>query len=481
MTLKRLGWLALLVPVAAGAQQPAPGARPGPGDPVIVDGRWHDWRSVPVAAGSALPLDGEESFGRLWVTNDQDRLLVRFEAGREISLQSGNSLELCLDIDHNPETGASLNSMGADFCWSFGDRRGSMVGVAGALEHQQIGLVSAPTVTSRTFELSLDRQAQPGGKPLFPSDTVSLLLTDGSDFLPAEPGGLRYVMSGRTSPVYRALPLGRYRPEHLRILSYNLNDHLKEPYRFPALGRILQAIAPDVILLQEIRSTATAEATELLRGMLPNEQRSWRSVKVGGEHSVIISPFEILRADSLGESGAVLLDVAPGKPVEQLLVVVLSAPCCNEHAWREREIAKIMDFLADARTPGGEIDLIPGTPMLLMGDANLVGPGRQLRTLLYGLESPPGRQLPDWDGTAFTDLRPLHSHAPEAYTWFGDDFPPGRLDYVIYSDASLEVGNNYVLHTVEMPAEELAGYGLERDDTVTVSDHLPLVVDLVLP
>ena len=66
------------------------------------------------------------------------------------------------------------------------------------------------------------------------------------------------------------------------------------------------------------------------------------------------------------------------------------------------------------------------------------------------------------------------------FTWYGRDFPPGRLDYVVYSDAVVGVGNRFVLFTPELPDEALARYGLRRDDTSRATDHLPVVADFVL-
>ena len=70
------------------------------------------------------------------------------------------------------------------------------------------------------------------------------------------------------------------------------------------------------------------------------------------------------------------------------------------------------------------------------------------------------------------------------YTWRDDTsrYPPGRLDYVIYSDSLLEVAHSFVLNTVAVDDDALKRVGLERCDvTLNVTgekfDHLPVVVD----
>jgi len=65
------------------------------------------------------------------------------------------------------------------------------------------------------------------------------------------------------------------------------------------------------------------------------------------------------------------------------------------------------------------------------------------------------------------------------YTWFdaGNAFTPGRLDYLLYSDAVAEAVNSFVLDTGVMSEAALARVGLDADDTSN-SDHLPVVLDV---
>jgi exonuclease III len=65
-------------------------------------------------------------------------------------------------------------------------------------------------------------------------------------------------------------------------------------------------------------------------------------------------------------------------------------------------------------------------------------------------------------------------------TWTEDDnaFSPGRLDYVVYSDASARAVNAFVFDTRRLTAAALAKLGLDVEDSAS-SDHLPVIVDLV--
>jgi hypothetical protein len=153
----------------------------------------------------------------------------------------------------------------------------------------------------------------------------------------------------------------------------------------------------------------------------------------------------------------------------------------------------LVNWMRDARTSGGQIDLPFGTPMMVLGDLNIVESPQPLQTLLdgniinnatYGPDSPP-----DWDGTRNADAFPLHNTVgPEAWTWRNDlePFAPGRLDYVTYTDSVLASPKRFVLNTVAMSDALLAATGLQRFDALLDNvgqnyDHLPVVVDFRSP
>ncbi len=451
---------------------------------IVIDGELDDWSAVPLLASGGGVSD--EGWARMWASNDEFALLVRFEVPEEISLQNGNTLELCLDTDDDSLTGQSLEGFGAELCWSFGERTGQFVSGTGTapVEHQHIGLISAPTVTGRSFEVALARDAEPvDGQLLFTGRTVGLLLrdTDSGRRLPVT-GGYHYRFQSQAPAPLHTFPLAKRSSEHVRFLSYNLNNHLTEPERRDALARVLNAVDADVILLQEIRDTPTAEAVAYVRSLLDRGGAPWHTLKIGGESTVVFSTFPIMRADSLGDSGGLLLQL--GSEAQMLLLVALSMPCCDEQERRTQEADLIAAYVRDAKSGAGDFRISDGTPILLMGDANLVGLHQDRLTLLNGdivdRETFGEPFAPDWDDTPLTDLVPRHTHRPYTFTWHGEDFPPGRLDYVIYSDSRLQIGNRYVLYTPELPVEVLRRNGLDAGDTDVVTDHLPLVADLIL-
>ncbi len=448
-----------------------------------------DWSGVsPLARDAQSAAGSGVDFGRLWVTNDEHSLLLRLEVGAELNIQDRNRIALYLDTDSDAHTGLTVGGIGAELEWQFGRREGRVFfgGDTVPIEHHDIGLMTTPTVTSRVFGIAIDRHARPlPTVRLFSGSDIRIAVLDGAadgDRLPDSTGGIAYTFRSSGTPV-APIALEKHDPAHLRVLSYNINNRLFRPARKEAYRRIVSAIDPELLVFQEVRQHTSGDVVAYVAPMLGKSRDMWYHAKAGGEATVVMSPFPIVSSYPLGESAGFLLDL-DAKYGTRLLLVGLSAPCCNNNAARQSEMDLIMAFLRDAMTPGGVLDVDRGTPILLIGDANLVGDRRQRETLLTGeisdVEKFGPAFRPDWDGTSFTDLMPRHTHRRLAFTWFGRDYSPGRLDYVIYSDAVLSIGNRFVLYTPHMPPDVLQAYGLERDDVLRATNHLPVVADLVL-
>ncbi len=120
----------------------------------------------------------------------------------------------------------------------------------------------------------------------------------------------------------------------------------------------------------------------------------------------------------------------------------------------------------------------PAAGLVIGGDLNLVGSARPLDELRRG----PGSDGGDLEGSA-PDLSVVRlerlrdrSLATWRSTWRDDPFSPGRLDFVLYRSAVLEVAQAFVFDAADLSADALRELGLRRSDT-DHSDHLPLVVD----
>ncbi|MEE9186519.1 MAG: endonuclease/exonuclease/phosphatase family protein, partial [Bacteroidota bacterium] len=273
----------------------------------------------------------------------------------------------------------------------------------------------------------------------------------------------------------------------LRVLSYNvLFDGLFGPARVPSFERILRAIEPNLIGFQEIYNHNAQETANQVESMLPSSGgEQWYSSKVAPD-IVAVSRYQITDTYAIDGNGAFLIDLRPAFN-SNLLLIVAHPPCCANNEGRQREIDAMMAFIRDAKAPGGVLDLAPSTPILIVGDMNLVGFSQQLKTLLTGdivnvnTYGPPF--APDWDGSDFVDLMPRHTDLPMTFTWFNpsSSFSPGRLDFIVYSESLLDIGNNYILFTPSMSEDSLVAYGLQASDATLASDHLPVVSDFVFP
>jgi len=466
-----------------------------PAQGIIIDGRFEDWADVaPIYRDTRDDqLESDIDFGDLKVASDSMRLYLSFEIGVERNLQNDNEIVLYLDTDNSSQTGRTVAGIGADIQWAFGRRVGTahISGDTVRLHQENIGLRQGPTVTSTKFEISLNRNSMIKWVPLFPKDSIAILFRneqDGvQDVLPDAPRKLEIVLSNQRPVQYTPIPLGRQDPRHLRVVSYNVlfEGLFERPGPFMS---ILQALDPDIICFQEIWNHSAKETADLVALMLPDAP--WYAEK--SHEGVIVSRYPILDSHPTDvEQGNLwaLIDLPDEQFAVDLSLINAHPPCCEDNAGRELELDAIAAWIRELQSPGGR-ELIPGTPMVIAGDMNLVGYARQLEILLAGRiinqERYGPSHLPDWDGTALADVMPYHTTGREAYTWrsinsYDRSFSPGRLDYILYSDSVLELGNHFVLCTSEMSQEELTAAGLVVYDTAVASDHLPVVADFIFP
>jgi exonuclease III len=469
---------------------------------IIIDGDFADWtedhlvHSDPIGdGGSGIDL------GRLWVTTHDAFLLMSFEMGTEINLQDFNNLRLYIDTDGDVSTGVSVHGIGAEIEWHFGLRTGFAhlpQGMA-SIQHRHLGLFTAPTVTSQRFELAISLDAEFASIPLFSGDTLRFVLRAGEfgDVLPDAPGGVEVVLDRIALP--RApVVLERHDPDHLRLVSYNvLNDGLFDPVREFNFRRILRTLNPDVVSIQEVYNHEDDQIAARMEELLPSAPgERWHVSGVGPpglrrSDVYLASRYPIAYSEAICRvatspltcNGAFRLDLSE-RYLENLFLIVAHTPCCQSNTTRQMEIDQMMAHLRDARTDGR---LPEGTPFAITGDLNLVGLRQQLHTLLTGeivdtLQYGP-RFRPDWDGSDLADAIPPTTGMPAAFTWYDEtsSFHPGRLDFVIYSDAVASVAHRFVLFTPGLVAAELSAYELLAVDTPRASDHLPVVTDFVLP
>ena len=303
---------------------------------------------------------------------------------------------------------------------------------------------------------------------------------------PDEGTALRYSFDPTPLPDTPPLTTDRTDPDAIRIVTWNaLWDGPLDPTRDTEFWRIAAALDPDILCLQEV--TDHTPITELAQEALPFTEDGWHALGWSDRLTLSRYPFSAdwpPHYDVIDSRFAVTPVELPDGTMLALFNTHMS--CCENEEDRQQEPDSFAAYVHAALDPTDELALPEGTPIVLVGDTNLVQGSQPLTTLLtgqivnqstYGLPGPM-----DWDGTDLADLVSLQTERRMAYTWRVDYgwYWPGRLDFVIYTDSVLQVVHSFILHTGEMSDDVLTGLGLEPTDSATASDHLPHVADVLL-
>ena len=305
---------------------------------------------------------------------------------------------------------------------------------------------------------------------------------------------------------------GLYQPvsSDVRVMSWNVKMSSILPpsgVRHESFARIVRAIDPDVIALQEVMwPDLAAQLSRLMNGYIPLEDgQSWYVHTVSD--NVLISRYpmrwrggELATPYPLPQIGlpnfhhgfaAALLELPDST---DLLVVGMhnkSGARDDDVRLRQNHADAIVRWIRDLRGSAQEYSIVDYTPIVLLGDMNAVPNASMapLETLIRGDIADEETFGPDfvidWDGTDMTDVRPSHNAlGREYYTWRNDDMPfaPSALDRILYTDSVLSVRNRFVLNTMTLSPDDLADLGLQKSDALydgnpNYYDHLPLVAD----
>ncbi len=461
--------------------------------PIQMDGFYCDWEGIdpvyvdPSGDGGASGID----LGRLWIADDDDFLYMRFEVGTEIQLNAGHQLRIYIDTDENQTTGLQIGGIGADLIWNLGNRDGTFWVGGGQIpvRHADVLFRALPSVTADEFEVSFGRHALPDGiTPLFPSSQIKVMMYDfiaGGDMLPDPGETLAYTFDQGTLPPETAISLAKEHPDDVRMISLNvLSDGLWHSTRGEKLRRQIQAVQPQIISFQEIYNHTPTQTRNLIESWLPSEQgQFWFAGGTFDCHTV--SRYPIQGSWNLDGNTAFLINTTSVFDRKMLLINV-HLPAGTNDAGRQAQVDNILAFIRDAKEPGGTLFLEEGSPIMVIGDMNFVGDSQQLRSLLTGDIVDNGSFGPDfdpdWDGTDLADLVCRQTEKRTSYTWRNDSsfYWPGRLDFIIFTDSALDVGNQFILYPRTMSPDSLAAHGLLATDHEG-SDHLMVCADFRLP
>ena len=470
------------------------------GEIIFLDGRFDDWAKVEPAVidpvGDVAP--GAIDFSQVKISNDNEYVLLKIDLGRETIWQNealtagGNDIRIYFDA--GPPQRSSSGTTRADLTDSaeqchdleihLGSKSASICrdGLPLSLSLNEVGMFVAPTHSSSTFEIAIPYSVHPQSVApvaVIGESEVSIYIaeTQGGDRVPDE-GRLKYQLLKEVSQV-EPISLLRQEPGDIRVLSHNAlyTGPANRPDHF---RRYLLALQPDIVNFQELWEWSEEQAEGFMNSVLGG---TWHVAKV--DDCVTASRFPITDRAALLTNLIVRIDLPDGQASTDLVLFNAHTPCCGDNTGRDYVHDLIASSWRDLLSGNGVFTINENDTVVMLGDFNMVGFHRQLKSLRDGEINNHERFGPDFSPArergSLTEVPLRHTHTRHFYTWRADPAPftPGKLDYILFSDDMAAVQNNFALWTPDMPQEVLQQHGLERNDSILASDHLVLVADFI--
>ncbi len=469
---------------------------------IYIDGYFEDWVNINNYTDSNDDIQSGADFINVSVTNDNKYLYVKFETAEEIDLSDGNyDIELLIDTDNNNKTG-----------WSpgFNDNIGAELGIMFnqrffwynipekdlQLSLYDMDIYPAPTVTSNKFEIAIALDSKYNKQILLPNSEIRIQLTDwiSNDHIPNNNSEIIYTIQ-LNNQNYSQIPILKENESSIRLTAYNvLNNGFNNEERVDGLKNIIKALNSDIFAFSECGNTTTNSIKNILDETLNlNTNEGWFVIKKNWDDLILASRFPILDHWPNEDNGIqtmhpCLIDLPNDQYAKDLLVINAHMSCCGSDSLRQIQADDFVNFIIDAKSEGGIIDLEENTPFVLCGDLNLVGYSQQLTTLKSGeivntqLFGQGGGM--NWSNNNLKDQVCWNTEQPLSYTWRdlypNDDipgsYPHGRLDFIIFSDDVMYAEKSFSIDTELMNQQTLNTHNLFIDDSRS-SDHLAITTD----
>ena len=266
--------------------------------------------------------------------------------------------------------------------------------------------------------------------------------------------------------------------------------------------RILQAIDPDIIVMEEIDPSITSATLQSrFDSVLPLGGGNHWAVHLG-----LSDTFNRNIVCSRWTEKMQITDTTPASEVRGVTATLIDLPDATystdiyimgihlkafaggtNTTRRQTACDALAKWFGDIRSSGGSINLTSNTPALVTGDFNFVDTDPQqpevtLRTGDIQNNATYGADIKgDWDVSDLTDLQPADPNTADIETWpSGTTNPTSRLDRFYYTDSAVTVAHSFVLNTLAMTSGALTAAGLVSTDSGTASDHLPVVADFAV-
>jgi exonuclease III len=453
---------------------------------ILIDNEYTDWQNIiSYDDSSDNPSSSLVGLNSLQVHNSNEQIFVRFTTNKDVLLQENHRITLYLDLDNNVNTGQNKGDMGADIVYNFGDREGYLYfnNFEYYIRHDDIGLIVAPSVTSREFELSLSKSINIYNNIVSYANTVKIIIEDArlnGDRIPNN-NSLKYEMKPAIADFkYRA----NFKKDAsaFRIVSLNSRrDDLFNSGTTASQKRILQSLNADIYAIQEIYDNSAEDVKNLFEEILPNTNgERWQVVKLNPD-IILATTYDITGTKNIDGNGIFHIE----KQGRSICVINVHLPCCDNNINRQDEVDNILSEIKKIKGGTHPIKFPPNTPIIICGDMNFVGLSQQPLSLLTGdivNEGQYGDDFnPDWDNTSMVDAKPIVTGSNAVYTWFspGNSYLPGRLDYLYFTDSQLKLKNSFVLKSELLSQDELLDLNLDSEDSSIGTDHLPVVCDFI--
>ena len=456
---------------------------------IKIDGFFNDWNtSINTHVDDSTDSQGVELLD-FSVCNDDEYLYIKISFGSEIDLteQFYNPAEVLINIDtdNNVSTGFFVNNIGSEYGINFFDRfifDDSDPNFVDTLSFYELDVVPLPTYSSDEFEISISRTLL--------SDTICISIREkiGNDFMPDNGSIFTYIFNNCSAPPTTSVDFSKNDPNNLRLMTYNvLSNGLINNSRLDAHRRIFSSVNADIITYQECGNTNYSDVLSFLNTNSINYPYIYPDLNSG---NLTISKYPSTQSWQVSDKiDAELIDLPDSIYSTDILILTGHPPSCGNNQGRQENFDALIQFIYDAKTIGGVIDLPFNTPISFSGDMNLVGYSDQYYTIVNGTISDTvtfgNGGFPDWDNTPLTDQVCYFNERNIAYTWDKwnpsvGDFPPGRLDFVFFTNSVMSVDKSFIISTEHMNSSLLSQNNLFFNDSDS-SDHLPVIVDFVLP
>lgn len=444
-----------------------------------MDGRFDEWP----------PSDNRETWCVQGHVDERSISIFLQQPGpATVFQQLDEPLMIGLDLDDDIGTGCPLEELtGCDLIFEMspsgkGRRGGGVTAVSWKPDGFRLqespykfGFVLAPSTASRRHEIRIDRDAT-----AVIGDSIRVVLQPEPEVVIEHDIAVPKVRD--VDPAGSSIPVKS--SGAVRALSWNIEfgGILKRPDH---VRSVLEALQPDILLLQEIQSNQSIdELVRFLDSIRDGDQwtmsvnrntgnlRSGVATRLPAER---VEQFDAVArssdADRPVRAAALLIDLGAG---HKTLAVSMHLKCCGGLNGPE-DLARISEMLSIRETIEMAAQLHRPDGLLIGGDLNLVASPIPLDILRINGQSLLG---PHASGD-LDDAQPLHLDGRDAYTWYDatSSFTPGKLDYVL-TGGRLQQVESFVFDSADLDSKT-SGV-MAPDTTRLASDHLPVVVDVVV-